>query len=216
MTVKILLLILIGISASLAITADIKGIRKMLFVFKPLSTILIICLATVSYSSSLYFAFVLSALCLSLIGDIALMFKSDKAFLIGLVSFLLAHILYGSIFFRLASSFSLSHLYILLSIILLNTFVYVFLYPSLGNMKLPVLFYVLIISFMLWRAFCILVDEVSLRNILISLGALFFFISDLLLAYDKFKKEIKLLPLYNLATYFTAQSLFAISVFYFA
>lgn len=86
------LLAAIAASALAAIIADWRETRPPIFkLLKPLTTILIIVLAW-SAPVSVYRDFLLVSLALALVGDIALMYESNRAFLCGLGSFLLAHL----------------------------------------------------------------------------------------------------------------------------
>lgn len=82
------------VSAALAIVADWNETKPRAFlVLKPLTTILIAGIAALAPESD-YRTLILAGLGLSLIGDIALMFASNRAFITGLSSFLLAHLLF--------------------------------------------------------------------------------------------------------------------------
>ncbi|WP_051362251.1 lysoplasmalogenase [Solimonas soli] len=84
----------IAASAAAAIVADWRETRPPLFkLLKPLTTILIIGLAW-SAPPGGYRDALLLALVLALAGDIALMYESNGAFLGGLGSFLLAHLVF--------------------------------------------------------------------------------------------------------------------------
>jgi uncharacterized membrane protein YhhN len=84
----------IVLSAIAAIAADWNEGKPPLFkLLKPLTTILIAALAWQA-PDSLYRNALLAALLLSLVGDIALMYESNAAFLAGLGSFLLAHLVF--------------------------------------------------------------------------------------------------------------------------
>lgn len=88
-----LLVAAIVIAALVAIAADWHETRPPLFkLMKPATTVLIIALAFGAPDST-YRNWLLAALLLSLLGDIALMWESDRAFIAGLLSFLLAHLL---------------------------------------------------------------------------------------------------------------------------
>ncbi len=87
------LLAAIAVSALAAIVADWRETRPPLFkLLKPLTTVLVIVLALMA-PDSVYRNWIVAALLLSLLGDIALMWESDGAFITGLSSFLLAHLL---------------------------------------------------------------------------------------------------------------------------
>ncbi|MGH8445361.1 MAG: lysoplasmalogenase [Solimonas sp.] len=89
-----LLIAAIVVCALAAIAADWNETRPPLFkLLKPLTTILIAGLAWTAPESG-YRDALLLALGLSLIGDIALMYEANAAFLTGLGSFLLAHLVF--------------------------------------------------------------------------------------------------------------------------
>lgn len=88
------LVIAAAVSAALAIVADWNERKPPVFlVLKPLTTILIAGIAALAPESD-YRTLILLGLGLSLIGDIALMFASTAAFITGLSSFLVAHLLF--------------------------------------------------------------------------------------------------------------------------
>lgn len=88
------LMIAAAVSALAAIAADWRETHPPLFkLLKPLTTALIIALAWQAPDSD-YRTMLLIGLGLSLIGDIALTSDSDPAFITGLVSFLIAHLLF--------------------------------------------------------------------------------------------------------------------------
>jgi len=205
---------------TLLIRAELVGKQKQIYIFKPLSTALVIIVAALSifvpdeYNLSYTLAIIL-ALLFSLGGDVALMFKSKQAFMIGLVLFLIAHIVY-SIVFTVYSGFVTSDLISALILILLAIIIYFYLYPGLAKMKIPVLVYVLIISFMMNRAIATFSGKYFsiIQAFLISIGAGLFYISDLILAVNKFKKPLK----YNrisLACYYSGQLMIALSTGFF-
>lgn len=89
-----LLIAAIAVCGGAAIASDWNEGKPALFKFlKPLTTILVGVLAAQAPDSG-YRDALLFGLALSLIGDIALMFESNAAFLTGLGSFLLAHLLF--------------------------------------------------------------------------------------------------------------------------
>ena len=90
-----LLIVIIFISASLYIYSDFIKNQTLKYIFKPLTTILIIILAIIHHSEStnLYGYLIITGLVFSLIGDVYLMLPIDK-FIHGLAAFLIAHIFY--------------------------------------------------------------------------------------------------------------------------
>ena len=152
---------------------------------------------------------------LSLGGDVALMFASRRAFLIGLVLFLLTHIVY-SLAFTALSGFHAAD--IVTGAILLGVGAAIFFYlrPGLGSMKIPVLLYILITCFMVSRAISTFFGDAftTPQAWLISLGAVSFMVSDLVLAVNRFHHPIEAHRL-SLFPYYLGQLLIALSPSYF-
>lgn len=80
---------------------------------------------------------------------------------------------------------------------------------SIGKFKYPVLIYSCVLVLMLALAVNIFVSDL---NYWIFFGAVLFFISDLVLAYNKFIRQIKFAHVFILSTYFCAQTLLALSI----
>lgn len=200
------------------LTADKPNI--IFYIFKPLTTLLIIILCFLSFNAqnvvSLYSLLIMLALILSLGGDIALISDSKKALMIGLVLFLIAHLIYiaNLVYFN---GFFGKDIYTALIILIISFIVYRYFYPSLNEMKVPVALYVFIISFMVWRAISTYFGTKFsfLQASLLGVGAISFYISDMILAVYKFKKPFWGSRGLNLITYYTAQLLITLSAFYF-
>ena len=220
MLVYYLIIALLTLFVTLLIRAELAGNQKQIYIFKPLSTTLVIIIAALSifvpdnYNLSYTLGIILGLL-FSFGGDIALMFKSKRAFMIGLILFLIAHVVY-SIVFTVYSGFVKGDLYIAVVLILLAIIIYFYLYPGLEGMKIPVLIYVLVISFMVNRAISSFSGKFFnySQALLISIGAGLFYISDLILAVNKFKKPLKYHRI-SLAFYYSGQLLIALSTGFF-
>lgn len=89
---------------------------------------------------------VIGALLLSAIGDVALSRRGERAFLIGLISFALAHVLYVLHFLSLSQGLSWSVGVVAIALFALSTEIW--LAPHTGEMRLAVRIYVLLISLM--------------------------------------------------------------------
>lgn len=208
---------LLTITVIFLIRAEYYRDKKQVYFFKPLSTILVIAAACIPFIQGGYnfrfSALVVSGLILSLGGDIALISDSKRAFISGLVLFLAAHIVY-SIAFTLVSGFIVEDAISGGIIIIAAAAVYRFFYPVLGSLKIPVLLYILIISFMLNRAVSTLLGSsvTPAASLLILAGAALFYASDFLLALHKFREPLAVK--YNLAVYFSGQLLIAMSTGY--
>lgn len=141
--------------------------------------------------------FVLSAL-----GDISLSFEGEKYFIGGLVSFLLAHLLY-ILTFAQGSLWSMDHAWLLGVLGVFGLVMVVALTPHLGALKLPVYVYISVILTM---------DVMAVLRgggspwILIA-GAFTFTLSDTLLALDKFRKPIPGAKYWVMTTYYAGQGL---------
>ncbi len=211
-----ILVSIVFVTVSLLIKSVWDKNARGIYVFKPLSTILIICIALLALVSpntnTVYTTFVIAGLIFSLGGDVALMFTSDRAFIIGLVSFLTAHVVYSAGFVVLNGFFPQDVITAAL-LLALAVGIYLYLYSGLGKMKFPVALYTLVISFMVWRAISTLFGTTfSLTQaILLSIGAILFYLSDVILAINKFKSPRRWYRPLNLATYYGGQLLIALS-----
>ena len=207
------------VTVPLLVRAELRDNQSQVYVLKPLSTLLVIAVSLLSLftpTAQAGFTFWITVgLALSLCGDVALMFKSRQAFLIGLVLFLLAHVVY-SIVFTVPNGFHVAD--IIAGAVLLGVGAAIFFYlrPGLGSMKVPVILYILIICFMVSRAISTFFGDVftTTQAWLISLGAVSFMISDLVLAVNRFHHPMKAHRL-SLFPYYLGQLLIALSPSYF-
>lgn len=203
--------ILILISAVLHIRADYAKQQKQVYVFKPLTTGLIILLALLGESppTEFYKWAIVAGLVFSLAGDVFLMLPGDK-FLAGLVSFLMAHLWYIAAFSNPAGFYW--GWVALLVLVGVGTAVYAYLWPGLGKMKLPTIFYILSIIGMAWQAFGLWQQTGTAGALLAFVGALLFMSSDSVLAVNRFRRPFKAAQAVIMSTYFAAQWLIALSV----
>lgn len=151
---------------------------------------------------------IVSALLFSWVGDILLMFQDKKSlfFLLGLSSFLLAHIFY-IIFLhkvRLAEKIK-PRLWTLLVVAVYYSVLIAFLSPWLGDMRLPVRVYGMVISFMLLLALHLLFLANRQAGLYIAIGAILFVLSDSLLAINKFYQPFEAADFLIMLTYGLAQ-----------
>ncbi len=151
---------------------------------------------------------IISALLFSWGGDILLMFQDKKSlfFLLGLSSFLLAHIFY-IIFLhkvRLAEKIK-PRLWTLLVVAVYYSVLIAFLSPWLGDMRLPVRVYGMVISFMLLLALHLLFLANRKAGLYIAIGAILFVLSDSLLAINKFYQPFEAAGFLIMLTYGLAQ-----------
>lgn len=198
------------ISAVLAIRAEMAGTETQVYIFKPLATILILLIAlqAVDAPSTFYKWAIVAGLAFSLAGDILLMLPADL-FLFGLISFLVAHILY-IIGFSSVAGFYRSWI-ALLPFALYGLVMVVILWPGLGAMAVPALIYMVVILVMAWQALGQWQQTGETRALLAFIGALLFVVSDSTLALNRFGYAFDLSPLVVLSTYWSAQWLIALS-----
>jgi uncharacterized membrane protein YhhN len=199
------------ISAFLTIRAKYNGPPVRVYVFKPLTMILILlaaCKADASLSSQ-YQRLILLGLLFSLAGDVFLMLPKDR-FIFGLVSFLIAHLFYIGAF---TSGEGLSVTpWIIGIVVLVGIILAALLLPGTEKMKLPVFFYMVVILFMAWRAWERFHAIGRANSLLAAAGASLFVFSDFLLAWNRFRRPFRSAEAVKLSAYFTAQWLIAISI----
>ena len=151
---------------------------------------------------------IIGALVFSTMGDILLIFEGRPFFILGLLSFLLAHVLYVLIFRSRLGAIKLDFYTALCSLVIIAYYFFFmkFLWPHLGAMRIPVLAYAFVISGMLWMALQLLRSTSSFRWHIV-LGALFFVVSDSLLSIQLFYSSFELAHFYVMLTYLLAQFL---------
>ena len=149
---------------------------------------------------------------LSLAGDVLLMLSLDRFFLFGLVAFLLAHLAYVIGFNIPLPEFSLWGIVFAVMVSLGGARVIrriVDALPSRGQvrMRMPIIVYSTVISIMLLSAMMKLMDLTWNANaaLLVSGGAFLFYISDIILAWNKFVAPIQNGRIYNIAAYHLGQ-----------
>lgn len=193
-------------SAALCIAAASGALPPVLaFVFKPLTTLLVIAWAWPRGTSTpTQRRRVLIGLWLSLAGDVFLLWPKE-GFLPGLVSFLLAHLAYIAAFsvpLRFGARPGVFALYALVAAAILGA-----LWGCVpAGLRIPVLAYVLCLASMAaqaaawWRS-----APASPEARWAALGGLLFMASDSLLAVNKFATPLPAPALWILSTYWAAQ-----------
>ncbi|MEE9364482.1 MAG: lysoplasmalogenase [Cellulophaga sp.] len=153
---------------------------------------------------------VLFGLFFSLLGDVFLLYDqlSSNYFILGLLSFLTAHICYSIAFYKQKKDSINRYFWIVLLLFLsygLNLFL--LLKDELGDLMLPVIIYIIAILFLAVMAFLRKGNVSKSSFTLVFFGALFFIASDSILAINKFLKTIPYAHLYIMSTYAIAQYL---------
>lgn len=205
----LILSLLVVVSASIHIRAEYRGPRQQIYIFKPLTMLLIGLIAILGQGApSFYKNMIIIGLVFSIMGDIFLMLPTDR-FVAGLVSFLIAHLFYIGAFVAGIDAF---RWWPLIPFALFGIAIYIYLAPALGKLKLPVLLYVGVIMVMAWVAWELWIQTGQSGALLAAFGAMLFVVSDAILAINRFRAPFKSARLLNLTTYFAAQWLIAGSV----
>ncbi len=209
-TTKIVLTLLAATSALLTIRAEYLGPQYCLYLFKPLTMVFILVMAVLlSRGKHTFYSYaVIAGLMFSMAGDIFLMLPSDR-FIAGLISFLVAHILYILAFVH-KKGIKVGWLF--LPFIAYGILIFSILLPHLGQLKLPVLVYITVIMIMGWQASDRWVRRKHRFALMAFIGALLFIFSDSVLALNKFREQFELARALTLGTYFPAQWFIAQSV----
>ena len=156
---------------------------------------------------------ILLGLVLSLFGDLFLIFAGGNIynFVYGLLAFLLAHILYSMAFFRdFKNNPQASKLFGHIMLFFMGVFslsYYSWIRDYLNDLRIPIMVYMMVISIMVILAGYRYgrVNKFSFK--LIYIGAIFFVMSDSILAYNKFAEPISFSGVWIMGTYMLAQYL---------
>jgi uncharacterized membrane protein YhhN len=188
--------------------------RIPLFITKSALSLLFVITALLQPDSvSAYYQYLLIGLIFCLVGDMCLALRQRKAFMGGLVAFLIGHVLY---IFSFSSLIPISHWFSprALIIVLISALVFFWLRPHLKSMLIPVLLYIMVITLMAvgaWVVFEKSTFKISGRT-LILVGALCFYVSDIFVARHRFIKEEYRNRLLGLPLYYVGQFMLAFSV----
>jgi uncharacterized membrane protein YhhN len=135
----------------------------------------------------------------SMLGDIFLL-KAIDQFLLGLGSFFIAHVFYIIVFYRRQKKiqYQFAVIYYLLGI-----YIFYMLMDHLGDLMIPVIAYIFVITTMAW--FAKNQSNASKNYQFAYYGALLFIISDTILALNRFTNPIPYGDVVVITTYFSAQ-----------
>lgn len=153
---------------------------------------------------------IIFALLFSWAGDCFLLFDKNGGyfFLIGLSMFLIAHLFYIFFFHKIRQAENVRpRVLILLLVVIYYVALIYLLSPYLGDMKVPVRIYGIVISFMLMLAFHMLFINEAKAGLLMAIGAALFIISDSILAINMFYHAFAPAGFIVILTYGAAQLL---------
>lgn len=182
------------------------------FSFQPIATILILAIPLTQHIKhpSSFALWISVGLFFSLFGDVFLLFH-DRCFLFGLSAFLLAHISYLIAFTR-DVSFPARLSVWLIYFAVVGCFVLFVVFPKLpSGLRLPIIVYMFFVVSMAAQS---MGRFLILKNIpagLAAFGAIFFVLSDSLLAFDRFQSPIPAAAFFVLIPYYIAQWSIALS-----
>ncbi len=198
----------------IVLAGDLLGIYLsndlLQFIFKPLivPVVGVYFLSETKSNSNELKKWILLALFFSWAGDILLLFDSiaEIWFLAGLASFLIAHIFYIVFFNRVRINEKVKINYRLLGLVAMYyAGLSALLYSYLGDKRIPVLVYGIVISIMLMLAMHMLFIRNRKAGGPMITGALLFVISDSVLAINKFYSPFEYAGLLIMLTYGFAQ-----------
>lgn len=153
---------------------------------------------------------ILTGLFFAMLGDILLQIN----FIIGAILFAIGHIIFFASYICL-NSFKLTDLCygiaIIIPAILIITLAPFFDFKG-NTMKILCIAYAIIISFMVGKAISNFIAKRTQTNMVVLLGSVLFFFSDLMLLFHKFAGGKKVFSYLCLLTYYPAEILLAISI----
>ena len=217
---NILILVITIAIAVIDWIAVAKKWKRVEYFAKPgVMIVLLVFLATADAFQGALIWFILGVF-FSMFGDIFLMLPKEQ-FIPGLVSFLFAHLAYTVGFTTSSPTFTLPT--IILIFILLLTAYQIYKRISAGldsnqltSLKIPVLIYTIVISLMVFSALTTFLnsDWSFLSAMSVSLGAILFFLSDTVLAWNKFVQPLRFGKLITIVNYHIGQILIVIGAVY--
>jgi len=206
-TIWIILFALVLLIDLVAVYSNNESLR---FTTKPLLMPLLVIyllLQTKTKNSNLK-VWIFLALFFSWAGDIFLLFEEERPnfFLFGLSAFFIAQVFYIVFFhnIRMREYIRGNALFLLLVIVYYSILISV-LSPYLGNMKLPVRIYGVVLSFMVMLAMHTMLGKNKRAAVWMMTGAILFVASDSLLAFNKFFSAFNYSGLIVMLTYGLAQ-----------
>ncbi|OJX36037.1 MAG: hypothetical protein BGO87_06105 [Flavobacteriia bacterium 40-80] len=200
-----LIFLLIAVLQLLSICYDWEAIRLLT---KPLICTTLIGMVLIHRLKNNSLLILALAACLS--GDVFLMLKGEEWFFIaGLASFLTGHLLYVLFFLKGRSSQYQKNKPLIITAVLTMTVIITFiakeLLPYVGELKVPVMIYMIVIGLMFVAATGRLDKRQPSHGLMLIAGAALFVISDTILAFNQFVSPISNGHFFVMITYMAAQ-----------
>ncbi len=210
----ILFVLTVGVSGAFAVAAAVRDDRAGTYLFKPLTTVVVLLGAAflVRPAAEPYRSLVVLGLALSLAGDVLLMLPRDRL-AAGLAAFLLAHVAYIAAF-SAGSPPAAAQLPALLPFAAVCAAVVWYVWKGLGALRAAVPAYAAVVAVMVWRAAARgQAPGVTRASFLLAFGgACLFVLSDAILAVRRFRRPSRAAHAVELAAYWAAQTLIALSI----
>ncbi|MCR4318521.1 MAG: lysoplasmalogenase [Planctomycetes bacterium] len=188
--------------------------KAICYVCKPIASACFVAIPFVLEASDLqYRNFIAAGLMLSLAGDVFLIPKTKLAFLLGLGSFLLAHVAYVVAFASESPRFDYAGI-ALVALLFPLIVTMRWLIPNVPRkMRSPVVLYTFVITLMMALAISLYVTH---ERAIVLAGAALFYVSDLSVARDRFVERAFINRAWGLPAYYAGQVLLSLSVSSFA
>jgi len=206
MNKKIALFIFICV-ATLDMLGIILKIEILRLVFKPLILVSLIALYKISTSKGSNKIYVL-ALLFSFLGDVFLLFEGELFFMLGLGSFLIAHVFFIKVVVSWWKDFKWKEIIIMaVPFGMLVVGLMLFLKDDLGVMLIPVIVYATVIGSLGTVATVLYKQKKTSYALIMMVGAFVFMSSDTILSINLFYKPMMLFNILVMCTYVVAQYL---------
>ena len=207
---KTIWIILFALVLLIDLVAVYLNDEPLQFITKPLlmPLLAIYLLLQTSTATSGLKAWIFLALFFSWVGDILLLFdeRGPNFFLFGLSAFLVAQVFYIVFFHNIRMrEYIRGNALLLLLVIVYYSILISVLSPYLGNMKLPVRIYGVVLSFMVMLALHTTLGKNKKAALWMTMGAILFVASDSTLAFNKFFSSFDYAGLIVMLTYGLAQ-----------
>jgi alkenylglycerophosphocholine hydrolase len=195
------ILVAMWVTSTLAILGHERRITWLAVVFKPLTTLLLF--AVIGWPTTTFAWFVTGGVALSVIGDVALLSESNRAFMVGLAAFLLGHVAYVIAFLGVAVWSP--HVAVVAVIVLASTLLLLrAIWKGAAGMRGPTIAYAAVISTMVISAWGTVGGPLASAPFA-AVGAVLFYISDSSLALNRFRRPIPHVTFLALGVYWIGQ-----------
>lgn len=199
-----------AVSLAMALFGELRHEPRWIYLFKPLASLgFLIAAVSAGALETTWGLAIFAGLCLSMVGDVALMWRSAPAFLSGLAAFLLGHLAYAAAFVVRGVDADAA-LWALLPLVGVAGGFTAWLMPHVARkMRPPVVAYVVAITAMVALS---VGSHAAAANLWLPVGAVLFFASDLSVAIDRFVARRAANRLWGLPAYYAGQLVLASSV----